>query len=74
MKLGISSAKTIMCQLKWLVDLDREWRFLVDMLIHLKCIRFIELNRCEINYSINDCQLNNNFHDFHLHKLSILRG
>ena len=43
------------------------------MLICLKCIRYIELYRYEINYSINECQLNNKSHDFHLHKLSILR-
>ena len=47
---------------------------LVDMLMCLKCIRHIELSRFEINYSINDCQLNNKSHNFDLHKLPILRG
>ena len=44
------------------------------MLICLKCIRHIKLNHCEINYSINDYQLNNKSYNFNLHKLSILRG
>ena len=40
---------------------------------HSKCIRNVELDRCEIYYSINNCQMNNKSHDFHLLKLSILR-
>ena len=44
------------------------------MLMCLKCIRYIELDRCEINYFINDCQQNNKSYDFSLHKLLILRG
>ena len=43
------------------------------MLMCLKCIINIKLNCSEINYSINDFQLDDKPHDFHLYKLSILR-
>ena len=46
--------------------------FLIWSQTHTKYIRHIELDRYEIYYSINDCQINNKFHDFYLHKLSIL--
>jgi len=36
-------------------------------------LRHIELDRCEIYYSTNDCQMNNKSHNFYLHELSILR-
>ena len=42
------------------------------MLMCLECIKYIELDRYEINYSINDCQLNNKSYDFNLQKLLIL--
>ena len=42
------------------------------MLLCFKHIRHIELDHCKIYY-INDCQINNKSHDFHLHKLSILK-
>ena len=73
MKLGISSAKIITYQLKWFVLIMKvKWRLLVDMLICFKYIRHIELDHCKIYY-INNCQINNKSHDFHLHKLSILK-
>ena len=33
----------------------------------------MELDRYEIYYSTNDCQMNNKSHDFYLHQLLILR-
>ena len=44
----------------WYVDMFQE-------------LRHIELDRCEIYYSPNDCQTNNKSHDFYLHELLILR-
>ena len=38
------------------------------MLMCLKCIINIKLNCSEINYSINDFQLDDKPHDFHLYK------
>ena len=42
----------------------------VDMFWEL---RHIEMDPCKIYYSLNDCQMNNKFHDFYLHELLILR-
>ena len=36
-------------------------------------VKNIELDRCEICYSPNDCQMNNKSHNFYLHELLILR-
>ena len=44
-----------------------------DILICFKYIKHIELHCCKIYYSINNCQMNNKSHDFHLLKLSILK-
>ena len=72
MKLGISFAKTITYQLRWFVIFmeveTSSWY--VDMFLEL---RHIELNRCKIYYSPNDCQMNNKSHDSYLHELLILR-
>ena len=35
-------------------------------------LKHIELDRCAIYYSPNDCQMNNKSHDFYLHELLIL--
>ena len=72
-KLGVLSVKTIICQLKWFV-LIIKWRLLVEVLICFKCVRHITQDCCEINYSINNCHMNNKSHDFYFHKLLILRG
>ena len=45
---------------------DWKWRLLVDALVCLKCVRHIESDWCEINYSINNCHLNNKSHVFYL--------
>ena len=50
------------------------WGLLVDVLMCLNCVRHIELDHYEINYSINNCHLNNKPHNFYFHRLSILRG
>ena len=72
MKLGISSSKTITYQLRWFVLIMEVETFswYVDTFYEL---RHIELDRCEIYYSPNDCQMNNKSHDFYLHQLLILR-
>ena len=36
-------------------------------------LRHIELDRYEIYYSTNNCQMNNKSHNFYLHQLLILR-
>ena len=71
MKLGISFAKTITYQLRWFVMFmeveTSSWY--VGMFLEL---RHIELNRCKIYYSPNDCQMNNKSHDFYLYELLCL--
>ena len=59
---------------KSLTSWSWKWRFLVDILMCLKCARHIRLEHCKIYFSINNYQLNNKSHDFYLYKLSILRG
>ena len=51
-----------------------KWRLLFDVLMCLKCVRHIELNRGKINYLIKNCHLNNKSHNFYFHRLSISRG
>ena len=72
MKLGISSAKTITYQLRLFVLIMEVETFswYVDI---FEVLRHIELDYCEINYSINDYQMNNKSHEFYLHQLLILR-
>ena len=40
--------------------------------ISWRSVKHIELDRCEIYYSPNNCQMNNKSHDFYLHELLIL--
>ena len=49
-------------------SVDFQWY--IDMFLEL---RHIKLDRCEIYYSLNDCQMNNKSHVFYLHQLLILR-
>ena len=51
-----------------------KWKLLIDVLVCLKCVRNIELDYCEINYSIKNYHLNIKSHNFYSHRFSILRG
>ena len=46
------------------------------MLVFLNCVGYIKLDHCEIYYSINIAMWTNIYiyHDYYLHRLSILSG
>ena len=68
-KLGISSVKSITYQLRWfilIIELKAS-----NILVCFKYVRYMELDWCDIYYSINYYHINNKSQDLHIVSITL---